>query len=140
MAIYFGAENASLYGGIGANSTIDSISVNGEKLPVVDKNVNIEIPTNYPASSIIEDATHKFVTEAEKVEWDGKSDFSGSYTDLTDKPTIPIVPTKISAFQNDVGYVTTDNIPMPDLSTYATKKYVDDTVNSVVTVESTVMV
>ena len=87
MAIYIGTENASLYGGISVNSTIDSISVNGEELPIVDKNVNIEIPTSYPATSITEDANHKFVTEAEKVEWNGKSDFSGSYTDLTNKPT-----------------------------------------------------
>ena len=31
---------------------------------------------------------------------------SGSYNDLSDKPTIPIVPTNISAFTNDVGYIT----------------------------------
>lgn len=31
---------------------------------------------------------------------------SGSYGDLTDTPTIPTVPTNISAFNNDVGYLT----------------------------------
>lgn len=31
---------------------------------------------------------------------------SGSYNDLTNKPTIPIVPTVVSAFDNDVGYIT----------------------------------
>ena len=31
---------------------------------------------------------------------------SGSYTDLTNKPTIPTVPTNISAFTNDSGYIT----------------------------------
>ena len=31
---------------------------------------------------------------------------SGKYADLTDKPTLPTVPTKVSAFQNDAGYVT----------------------------------
>ena len=31
---------------------------------------------------------------------------SGSYTDLTDKPSIPTVPTAVSAFTNDVGYIT----------------------------------
>lgn len=31
---------------------------------------------------------------------------SGSYNDLTDKPTIPTVPTNISAFTNDAGYIT----------------------------------
>lgn len=31
---------------------------------------------------------------------------SGSYTDLINKPTIPTVPTKVSAFTNDSGYLT----------------------------------
>jgi len=32
--------------------------------------------------------------------------FSGNYDDLTNKPTIPTVPTNISAFNNDTGYLT----------------------------------
>lgn len=32
--------------------------------------------------------------------------FSGDYNDLTNKPTIPVVPTDVSAFNNDVGYLT----------------------------------
>ncbi|MBR6162175.1 MAG: hypothetical protein IKQ75_09985, partial [Bacteroidales bacterium] len=32
--------------------------------------------------------------------------FSGNYNDLTDKPTIPTVPTNVSAFTNDAGYLT----------------------------------
>ena len=31
---------------------------------------------------------------------------TGSYNDLIDKPTIPTVPTAVSAFTNDAGYVT----------------------------------
>lgn len=31
---------------------------------------------------------------------------SGSYEDLSDKPTIPTVPTNVSAFTNDAGYLT----------------------------------
>lgn len=31
---------------------------------------------------------------------------SGSYSDLSDKPTIPTVPTNVSAFTNDAGYLT----------------------------------
>lgn len=31
---------------------------------------------------------------------------SGSYNDLTDKPIIPIVPSNVSAFTNDAGYLT----------------------------------
>lgn len=32
--------------------------------------------------------------------------FSGSYSDLTNKPTIPTIPTLVSAFTNDAGYIT----------------------------------
>lgn len=31
--------------------------------------------------------------------------FSGNYNDLTNKPTIPVVPSNVSAFNNDAGYV-----------------------------------
>lgn len=45
------------------------------------------IPT--ALSELSEDATHRVVTDAEKAVWNAKSNFSGSYNDLTDKPTIP---------------------------------------------------
>ena len=50
--------------------------------------------------------TEIHTTAAEKEAWNAKSDFSGSYNDLTDKPTIPTVPTSNSAFTNDEGYIT----------------------------------
>ena len=43
-------------------------------------------------SDLSEDATHRVVTDAEKAKWNAKSNFSGSYNDLTDKPIIPDVP------------------------------------------------
>jgi hypothetical protein len=60
------------------------------------------------------------ITSADITSWNGKSTFSGSYNDLTDKPTlfsgdyndlsnkptIPTVPTNVSAFTNDAGYIT----------------------------------
>ena len=46
------------------------------------------------------------ITAAERTKWNKKSDFSGSYNDLSDKPTIPTVPTQVSAFNNDAGYLT----------------------------------
>lgn len=49
-------------------------------------------PINVPKrlSDLQDDATHRTVTDAEKQTWSGKSDFSGSYNDLTDKPmTLP---------------------------------------------------
>ena len=36
---------------------------------------------------------------------------SGSYTDLSDKPVIPVVPTNVSSFTNDAGYITQSDIP-----------------------------
>ena len=50
------------------------------------------------------------VTAAEKTTWNNKSDFSGDYNDLTNKPTIPTVPTNISDFTNDAGYITNADI------------------------------
>lgn len=66
----------------------------------------------------------KNITSSDVANWNGKSDFSGSYNDLTNKPTlstvatsgdyddlsnkptIPTVPTNVSAFTNDAGYLT----------------------------------
>ena len=47
----------------------------------------LTIPT--ALSDLTEDTTHRVVTDAEKAVWNAKSNFSGSYNDLTDKPTIP---------------------------------------------------
>ena len=51
---------------------------------------------------------------------------SGKYTDLTGTPTIPTVPTKVSAFQNDSGYLTShqslaDYAKKTDIPTVPTK-------------------
>ena len=46
------------------------------------------------------------ITSSDISTWNSKSDFSGSYNDLTNKPTIPTVPTNVSAFTNDAGYLT----------------------------------
>ena len=60
------------------------------------------------------------ITPSDITAWNGKSTFSGSYNDLTDKPTlfsgdyndlsnkpiIPTVPSNVSAFTNDAGYTT----------------------------------
>jgi len=47
--------------------------------------------SNVPSalSDLSDDSTHRLVTDTEKSTWDAKSDFSGSYTDLTNKPSIP---------------------------------------------------
>ena len=50
----------------------------------------------------------KNITQQDIANWNGKSDFSGSYNDLTDRPTIP---TKTSDLTNDSGFITNANIP-----------------------------
>lgn len=62
------------------------------------------------------------ITNSDITNWNNKSDFSGDYNDLTNKPTIPVVPTNISAFTNDVGYLTSHQ----SLANYATITYVDE--------------
>lgn len=47
----------------------------------------LTIPT--ALSDLTEDTTHRVVTDTEKAVWNAKSNFTGSYNDLTDKPTIP---------------------------------------------------
>lgn len=54
---------------------------------------NIKIPT--ALSDLNEDETHRTVTDAEKKTWNNKSDFSGNYDDLENKPTIPTIPEKL---------------------------------------------
>ena len=54
---------------------------------------NIKIPT--ALSDLNEDETHRTVTDAEKKTWHNKSNFSGNYDDLKNKPTIPTIPEKL---------------------------------------------
>ena len=79
----------------------------------------------------------KAITEADINNWNSKSEFSGDYNDLSNKPTIPTVPTNVSAFTNDAGYI--KDIPseyvteseldgkgyITDLSNYYTKEETD---------------
>lgn len=51
---------------------------------------------------------------------------SGNYSDLNGKPTIPTVPTKVSAFENDKGYLTAHQ----SLAGYATETFVNNAVSA----------
>ena len=80
-------------------------------VPVADliSGLQSEITSSNKLDSDLVDDTNqvnKFVTASEKQTWNNKSDFSGDYDDLTNKPTIPTVPTNVSAFTNDAGYLT----------------------------------
>lgn len=59
------------------------------KLAGIEENANnYTHPLSHPANMITEDSTHRFVSDTEKNVWDSKSDFSGEYKDLTNKPTV----------------------------------------------------
>lgn len=81
--------------GIEAGAEVNTVtSVNGKTgaitLSADDVNAlpnTTVIPT--ALSDLTSDITHRTVTDIEKSTWNAKSDFSGSYNDLTDKPTIP---------------------------------------------------
>ena len=60
--------------------------VNGKALST---DITIDIPD--ALADLSSDATHRTVTDTEKATWNAKSNFSGSYNDLTNKPTIPSI-------------------------------------------------
>lgn len=60
--------------------------------------------------------------------------FSGDYEDLSNTPTIPTVPTNVSAFTNDVGYLTqhqdiSGKANISDLASVATSGNYNDLIN-----------
>ena len=63
-------------------------------------------------ADLSDDSTHRLVTDSEKSTWNNKSDFSGSYNDLTDKPTL---------FSGDYDDLT--NKPTIKESTYSNSQY-----------------
>ena len=73
-------------------STNDYTTEEKNKLNDIEEGANnYTHPTTHNATMIIQDSTHRFVTDTEKSTWNNKSDFSGSYNDLEDTPTIPTV-------------------------------------------------
>lgn len=73
---------------------------------VVDnaEKLNGEAPGYYlKLANMTGDSTHRTITDSERTAWNAKSDFSGSYNDLTNKPTIP---TNNNQLTNGAGYQT----------------------------------
>lgn len=58
------------------------------------------IPANL--SDLNDDSSHRTVTDTEKATWNGKSNFSGDYNDLQNKPTIPDAQIQADWNQTDV--------------------------------------
>lgn len=105
---------ASNGGGGGGEGTVTSVGIS------VPTGLNV---TGSPVTSsgIIQIGFangYSIPTTAKQSEWDAKSDFSGDYNDLTNKPTIP---SKTSDLTNDSGFVVGSN-----LATVATTGSYDD--------------
>ena len=86
-------------------SKITKILVNGVEQTINEKSVNLDVPTNSEFNTHINNS-NIHITSEERTKWNAKSDFSGDYNDLTNQPIIPTVPSNVSAFNNDAGYLT----------------------------------
>ncbi len=100
-----GGGGTSNYNALTNKPKINNVELNGNK-SLNDLGIQ-------PAGNYLTEETDptvpshvKNITQANITSWNNKSDFSGNYNDLTNKPTIPTVPTNVSAFTNDVGYLT----------------------------------
>lgn len=91
-------------GGIIVDSELSDTSENPVQNKVVNAAINDKASASDLTSHIGNSTMH--ITAEERTAWNAKSDFSGSYNDLSDKPAIPTVPTNVSAFANDAGYLT----------------------------------
>ena len=75
-------------------STEDYTTAEKIKLAGIEEEANKYIhPNTHPASIIVQDSTHRFVTDSEKDKWNNKAELSD-------------IPTKVSQLENDAKYVT----------------------------------
>ena len=84
---------ASDVGAVPTTRTVNGKALSGNiTLSASDVNAlpnTTTIPTTL--AGLAEDSTHRVVTDTEKATWNAKSNFSGSYNDLTNKPAIPSI-------------------------------------------------
>ena len=128
---YIVDNNGNIVASINENG-VTTTTVTAQSLIVNGDNVESHI-----------DNTNIHVTTQDKEKWNNKSDFSGSYNDLTDKPDIYTKTEVDDAIANvDVdltGYATTQyvddaiseiDIPVTDLTNYYTKTETDTAITS----------
>ena len=62
------------------------------KLDGIEENANnYTHPLTHSPDIILQDSNNRFVSDIEKSKWNNKSNFSGSYDDLSNKPVIPTI-------------------------------------------------
>ena len=97
-----------------ANVDAQQITLNGTELTISGGNT-IDLSSLATTVDLSPYATQDYVINSIGILESGL--FSGSYNDLTNAPTIPTIPTDVSAFTNDSGYLTAHQ----DLTDYTLK-------------------
>lgn len=110
-------------------SSLASVATSGSYNDLSNKPTIPTVPTNVSAftndAGYITSVPSEYVTETElNTAIAGKANTadlatvatSGSYADLTNKPTIPTVPTNVSAFTNDAHYITASGAPVQSVN------------------------
>lgn len=94
---------ADLNNRISANAT--AISEETTRATTEEKNIRALAEANKQAIDILAGIEQQIAGKADTTSLAAVAT-SGSYNDLSDKPTIPTVPTKVSEFENDAKYIT----------------------------------
>ena len=71
------------------------------------------------------DSTHRVVTDAQISSWNAKSNFSGSYTDLTSKPTLGSLAAKSTVAKTDLASDVQTSLGKADTALTDAKAYTD---------------
>lgn len=77
----------------------------GQAINAAKQEITNLIPTHL--STLNDDSTHRTITDEERTAWNAKSNFSGSYNDLSNKPSIP---TNNNQLTNGAGYQTASQV------------------------------
>ena len=109
--VYLKIDNPSGYPLLSIPFKHTTVTMNADNMVVTINQIIKESSLTYVAEHI--NNTNIHVTSADKERWNSKSDFSGSYNNLTDKPSIP---SKTSQLTNDSGFLTQHQ----SLSAYST--------------------
>ena len=90
----------------GSNLLVTITDANGSNTTIIPLSSGsgtfTQLPADWNATSGVQQILHKPTLATVAT--------SGNYNDLTNKPTIPTVPSNLSAFQNDAGFISSQNI------------------------------
>lgn len=103
---------------------VDTVAISSGNLVITFNTDAGKQPISIPLTDIFNPANYYDKTATDTLlatKQDAATAFSGDYNDLTNKPTIPVVPTNVSSFVNDAGYLTQHQ----SLAEYYTKTQVD---------------